>query len=192
VTAPRPTADSLVYAPLRVRINCVSTAVGVNFMVAVNLAAWVCWWLDSAWGFLYVGAPALVPTAWAVRRATRVRLVVSRHGVRIDNTWRSYELPWSRIDGVGIRTGGLVPQVVLWFRVAGRSPVVAQATPLRTSTRHAFQSEVLSFAPASVQPLADEAGWLGGEWAPSYKLRLWWLKKYPDGRWSRFLQRLGT
>jgi len=127
-------------------------------------------------------------------KGSLVRLEVSREGALIDNTWRSYEHRWSEINGVGIRQAGCFPQPVLWFRLVGRSPVVAQASPLRRSVRQEFQTKVLSFAPASVRRLEDEvsASWPGTDSAPSYRLRLWWLKKYPNGRWARFLDQLGS
>jgi hypothetical protein len=188
------TGKSFVYAPLRVRINSVSIAFFAGFVTVAFLGALVSWALDSLFGFLVVALPTLFPTVWAARRAARVRLVVSKEGVLISNTWRSYELPWSEVDGVGIRLIGFGPQPVLWFRRVGRSPVVAQATPLRGGVRQEFQTEVLAFAPASVQRLEDEVagGWLGNDSALSYKLRLWWVHKHPDGRWARFLDRFGA
>jgi len=121
-TTPAPLADCLIYAPLRVRINSVSTAFFVGFMGVAFLGAMLVWALDSLWGFVVVGLPTLVPTVWAMRRAAKVRLVVSKEGVLIDNTWRSYELPWSEVDGVGIRATGYLPQPVLWFRLVGQRP----------------------------------------------------------------------
>jgi hypothetical protein len=129
-------ADSLVYAPLRVRINCVSTAFFTGFMVVAFLGALLGWALNSLWAFLVVGLPLVFPTVWAMRRGARVRLVVSNERVLINNTWRSYEIRWSEVDGVGIRqAASCFPQPVLWFRLIGRSPVVAQATPVRRSVR---------------------------------------------------------
>jgi hypothetical protein len=177
-----------------VRINSASTALFAGFIAVAFLGGLVSWALDSLVGFVVVALPALFPTVWATRRAARVRLVVSKEGVLIDNTWRSYEIPWSEIDGVGIRTTGFLPQPVLWFRGVGRPPVVAQATPGRQSVRQKFQSDVLAFAPASVQRLDDDVAWsgLGTDSAPSYKLRLWWVQKHPNGRWARFLDRFGA
>jgi hypothetical protein len=194
MTVSTPPADCLVYAPLRVRINSVSTAFFAGFMAVASLGALLGWALDSLWGFVVVGLPTLFPTVWAIRRAARVRLVVSKEGVLINNTWRSYELPWSDVDGVGIRATGYFPQPVLWFRLVGRSPVVAQATPGRRSVRQEFQTKVLALAPASVQRLADEVAgsWLGSDSALSYKLRVWWVHKHPKGRWARFLERFGA
>ena len=187
-------ADFLVYAPLRVRINCVSTALFVGFMVVAFLGALLGWALNSLWGFLVVGLPLVFPTVWAVGRAVRVRLVVSNERVLINNTWRSYEVRWSEVAGVGIRQAtSCFPQPVLWFRLVGRSPVVAQATPVRRSVRQELQTQVLSFAPALVQRLDDElaASWLGTDSAPSYRLRLWWLKRHPNGRWADSSSSLG-
>jgi len=194
LTAPTPLADCLVYAPLRVRINSVSTAFFVGFMAVAFFGALLGWALDSLWGFVVVGLPTLFPTVWAMRRAAHVRLVVSKEKVLIDNTWRSYELPWSEVDGVGIRVTGYFPQPVLWFRLVGHSPVVAQATPARRSVRQEFQKKVLAFAPASAQCLEDDVAgsWLGTDSALSYKLRQWWVHKHPNGRWARFLDRFGA
>jgi hypothetical protein len=186
---------SLVYAPLRVRINCVSTAFFTGFMVVAFLGALLGWAIDSFWAFLVVGLPVVFPTVWAIGRGARVRLVASSERLLIDNTWRSYELRWSEVDGVGIRqAASCFPQPVLWFRLVGRSPVVAQATPVRRSVRQEFQTQLLSFAPALVQRLDDElaGSWLGADSAPSYRLRLWWLKRHPNGRWARFLEQLGA
>jgi hypothetical protein len=108
-------------------------------------------------------------------RAARVRLVVSKEGVHICNNWHGYEVPRSEVDGVDIReAASSFAQPVLWFRLVGRSPVVAEATPLRRSVRQEFQTKVLSYAPASVQRLQDElaGSWLGTDSAPSYRLRL--------------------
>jgi hypothetical protein len=194
-------ADSFVYAPLRVRINSVATAFGAPFIVVAFLGAWIGWALDallgsfSLWIFAIPGLPALYLALWAIRRGTRVRLVVSQEGVLIDNTWRSYRFSWSEVDGAGIRYAtSPFPQPVLWFRLIGRTPVVAQATPLRCSVRHEFLTNVLSYAPPSVQRLEDTVagGWLGNDSAPSYRFRLWWVKKYPNGRWARFLEQLGA
>jgi hypothetical protein len=159
------------------------------------LGALVGWALNSCWGFFVFGLPFLFPTVWAMRRGARVRLVVSNERVLINNTWRSYEIRWPEVAGVGIRqAASCFPQPVLWFRLVGRSPVVAQATPVRRSVRQEFQTQLLSFAPASVQRLDDElaGSWLGTDSAPSYRLRLWWLKRYPNGRWARFLEQLGA
>jgi hypothetical protein len=188
-------ADSLVYAPLRVRINCVSTALFVGFMGVAFLGAPLGWALNSLWAFPVVGLPLVFPTVWAMRRGARVRLVVSNERVLINNTWRSYEIRWPEVAGVGIRqAASCFPQPVLWFRLVGRSPVVAQATPVRRSVRQEFQTQLLSFAPASVQRLHDElaGSWLGTDSAPSYRLRRWWLKRHPNGRWARFLEQLGA
>jgi Bacterial PH domain len=194
MTSSTPLADSLVYAPLRVRINSVCTAFFIGLMVIVFLGALLSWALDSPRAFLGVALPTVFPTLWAMRRAARVRLVVRKEGVLINNTWRSYKLPWSEVDGVGIRSTGFFPQPVLWFRLVGRSPVIAQATPARRSVRQEFQKRVLEFAPASVQRLEDEVSpsWLGTDSALSYRLRLWWVRKHPHGRWARFLDRFGA
>jgi hypothetical protein len=187
--------DFLVYAPLRVRINCASTALFTGFMVVAFLGALLGWALNSRWAFLVIGLPVVFPTVWAVGRAARVRLVASHEGVLISNTWRSYEVRWSEVDGVGIRqAASCFPQPVLWFRLVGRSPVVAQATPVRRSVRQEFERKVLSFAPASVERLDDElaGSWLGTDSAPSYRSRLWWVKRHPNGRWARFLARFGA
>jgi hypothetical protein len=195
MTASTPQANSLVYAPLRVRINSLSIAFFAGFMAVAGIGGLLSWIFDSLWGFLVVALPTFFPTVWAMRRATRVRLVLSGKGVLVDNTWRSYKFSWSEVDGVGIReAASCFPQPVLWFRLVGRSPVVAQATPVRRSVRQEFQTKVLSFAPASVERLEDElaGSWLGTASAPSYRLRLWWLKRHPNGRWARFLERLGA
>jgi hypothetical protein len=177
-------AESLIYAPLRVRINCVATAIFTGFMVVAFLGALLGWAVNSRWAFLAVGLPVVFPIVRAVGRGARVRLVASDEGVLINNTWRNYEIQWSEVDGVGIRQAvSCLPQPVLWFRLVGRAPVVAQATPVRRSVRQEFQTKVLSFAPASVQRLEDElaGSWLGTDSAPSYRLRLWWLKRHPNG-----------
>ena len=141
-------AESVIYAPLRVRINCVSTALFTGFMVVAFLGALLGWALNSRWAFLAVGLLVVFPTVRAVRRGARVRLVASDEGVLISNTWRNYEIRWSEVDGVGIRqAAGCFPQPVLWFRLVGR---------------------------------------------PSDRLRLWWLKRHPNGRWARFLKQLGA
>jgi hypothetical protein len=192
--------DAVVYAPLRVRINSVSTAFGVPFFVVALLGGMLAWAIDSLWGsaslwvFAIPGLPAVYPTVWAIRRAARVRLVVSKEEVLIDNTWRSYRFPWSEVDGVGIGLIGVVPAPALCFRLIGRAPVFAQATPIRKSVRQEFLAKVLSLAPASVQRLDDEVAgsWLGTDSALSYRLRLWWVRKYPNGRWARFLEKFGA
>lgn len=69
--------DSLVYAPLRVRINCVSTAFLTGFMVVAFLGALLGWAIDSLWAFLVVGLLVVFPTVWAIGRGARVRLVAS-------------------------------------------------------------------------------------------------------------------
>jgi hypothetical protein len=194
------TPDSLLYAPLRVRINSVSSAFGVPFLVVAFLGGMLGWAIDSLWGsaslwvFAIPGLPAMYPTVRAIRRAARVRLVVSKEGVLIDNTWRSYRFSWSEVDGVGIGLTGAVPAPALCFRLIGHAPVFAQATPIRRSVRQEFLAKVLSFAPASVQRLEDAVAgsWLGTDSALSYRLRLWWVRKYPNGRWARFLEKFGA
>jgi hypothetical protein len=177
-----------------VRINSISTALFAGFMGVALPGALLSWALNSRWGFAAMALLILPPTTWAARRAARVRLVVSQEGVLIDNTWRSYGFPWSEVDGVGIKLTGYVPLPVLSFRRVGRPAVVAQATPIRKSVRQEFQTEVLAFAPATVQRLEDVAAGsgLGADSALSYRWRLRWVKKHPNSRWTRFLDKFGA
>jgi len=191
-------AGSFVYAPLRVRFNCVATAFFAPCMVVALLGGTLLWALESLWGlnslwvFAIPSLPALYVGLWAMRRGARVRLVVSQEGVLIDNTWRSYRFSWSDVGGVGIRAAtSPFPLPVLWFRLMGRSPVVAQATPLRCSVRQEFLRMVLSYAPASVQRL-DDLALLGTDSAISWRWRVRWVRKHPSSLLTRWLDRFGA
>jgi hypothetical protein len=198
ITASTSPAGSFVYAPLRVRFNSIATAFFVPFMAVALLGGMIGWALDSLWGldslwvFAIPGLPAPFVGLWAMRRGARVRLVVSQEGVLIDNTWRSYRISWSEVGGVGIRAAtSPFPLPVLWFRLIGRSPVVAQATPLRCSVRQEFLRTVLSYAPPSVQRL-DDLAWLGTDSAISWRWRVRWVRKHPNSLSTRWLDRFGA
>jgi hypothetical protein len=193
--------DRFIYAPLRVRFNSVATGFFAPFMSVAFIGAMILWAVDSIsgnvslWLFAIPGLPALIVAAWAMWRGARVRLVVSRAGVLIDNTWRSYEVSWSEVDGVGIRYAtSPFPTPVLWFRLIVHSPVVAQATPGRRSVRQEFLGKVLSYAPPSVERLEDALAkdWLGSDSAVSWRLRTWWVTRHPNGFLARWLDRFGA
>jgi hypothetical protein len=147
-----------------------SVVVGyVSVVVIVSLV------FGAPWSYL-TGALTATAGTWSVRRAFRIRLVVTQHLVTIDNYWKSHSVAWSDIDGVGIAVKGVLPRPALAFRRRAARPVFAQATPLRQSERRKLQAAVLALAPRSVQPLRDAAGIIGSDRAPTNLIRLWWKK----------------
>jgi Bacterial PH domain len=135
--------------------------------------------LGSPWRYV-AASVAVVPTAWAVRRAFRISLVVTEDRVTVRNYWRTHTFPWSEVKGVGValKQQGVLPQPALAFELQSGA-VFAQATPFRKSERQEFQAAVLALAPSAVVPLRDTAGPIGADHALSNKLRLWWLRNQP-------------
>jgi hypothetical protein len=170
---------SLVFEPWRVRANEVSIALFWCVIpgVIVSLA------LGSPWGYA-TATVATLATVVSVRRALRIRLVVTTDGVIVDNYWITHTIPWSEVEGVGVTLKGMLPQPALGFRRHRQRPVFALATPLRRTERQAFQAAVLAFAPSSVRALSDTAGVVGSDKALSNQLRLWWVRRRSATRGS--------
>jgi hypothetical protein len=135
--------------------------------------------LGSPWRYV-AASLAAVPTAWAVRRAFRISLVVTEDRVTVKNYWRTYAFPWSEVEGVGVglKKQGVLPQPALAFELQS-SAVFAQATPFRKSERQEFQAAVLALAPSTVMTMRDVAAPIGTDRALSNRLRLWWLRNQP-------------
>jgi hypothetical protein len=135
--------------------------------------------LGSPWRYV-AASVAVVPTAWAVRRAFRIGLVVTEDRVTVNNYWRTHAFPWLDVEGVGIglKKQGVLPQPALAFKLRSGA-VFAQATPPRESERRDFQAAVLAFAPSTVVTMRDVAQPIGTDRALSNRLRLWWLRNRP-------------
>ena len=136
--------------------------------------------LPSPWRYLAAGL-ALAPAPWAVRRALRVSLEVTEKDVTIKNYWRTHNLAWSDIEGVGValREHGVLPQPALAFKLRDGTAAFAQATPAGRTVRQAFQAAVLDLAPSTGVALPDVAGPIGSDRAPTKVLGRWWLKGQP-------------
>jgi hypothetical protein len=132
--------------------------------------------LGSPWGYATAAATSVAAIA-AMRRALRIRLVVTEHGVLVDNYWVTSDIPWSEVEGVGIALKGAFPRSALAFKRRDKRPIFAMATPLRRTERQKFQAAVLAFAPHSVRALRDTAGVIGSDRALSNQLRLWWVRR---------------
>jgi hypothetical protein len=135
--------------------------------------------LGSPWRYV-AASVAVVPTAWAVRRAFRISLVVTEDRVTVRNYWRTHSFPWSEVEGVGValKQQGVLPQPALAFELQSGA-VFAQATPFRKSERQEFQAAVLALAPSAVVAMGDVALPIGTDRALSNRLRLWWLRNEP-------------
>jgi Bacterial PH domain len=139
---------TLTYEPRRFRFNGASIALMLcGLLIFVLFLV-----LGSPWRYV-AASVAVVPTAWAVRRAFRISLVVTEDRVTVKNYWRTYAFPWSKVEGVGValKQQGVLPQPALAFKLQSGA-VFAQATPFRKSERQEFQAAVLALAPSAVVP----------------------------------------
>jgi hypothetical protein len=141
--------------------------------------------IGSPWGYL-TALFTLGAVVWSIRRAFRIRLVVSAESVIVDNYWRSYEIPWSDIEGIGIalKQQGVLPQPSLAIRRRTGDPVFAKATPFRETDRRSFQTAVLALAPRRVEALPDTARRLriGSDKALTNRIRLKWIATGPHSK----------
>jgi hypothetical protein len=166
---------TLTYKPRRFRFNGASIALMLCALPVFILGLV----LGSPWRYV-AASIALVPTAWAIRRAFRISLVVTEDRVTVKNYWRTHAFPWSEVEGVGValKQQGVLPQPALAFKLRS-GEVFAQATPFRKSERQEFQAAVLALAPSTVVTMADVALPIGTDRAISNRLRLWWLRNQP-------------
>lgn len=166
----------VIYEPGRFRLNSA-------FCAAANFA------LLAFVLFVALGSPlrylaaslALVPAPWAARRAFRISFVATTDGVTVKNYWKTYDLPWAEIEGVGIglkQQGGVAAQPALGLRLKAGGAVFASATPLRQTPRRQFMAAVLALAPSTVATLPDVCGWIGSDRALSNRFLLWWSKRH--------------
>ena len=91
--------------------------------------------------------------AWAVRRAFRLALFASQHGVLVRNYWRVYEFGWQEVTkiGLGSEIMGVLPQPTIAFGLRDGRIVRAQATPIRSGEQAAAFEALASLAPAAVE-----------------------------------------
>jgi len=87
----------------------------------------------------------------------RIRLLVTREDVTIDNYWKTYVFPWEDVVAVGMsakfKFPSLAPPPTLAFWRRNGRQVKAQATPSRESDGKDFQAAVLALAPPTVENL---------------------------------------
>src|SRR2546426_4232829 len=115
--------SSLTYEPGRFRLNEAWIAL-VSF---ATLAFVLFVAVRSPWRYL-AAILAVAAAPWAVRRAFRIRLVVTEDRIVVDNYWKRHELTWPEVEGVGVSLKGVLPQPALGFKLRSGGAVFAQAT----------------------------------------------------------------
>jgi hypothetical protein len=164
---------TLTYEPRRFQFNGASVAL---MLCALPIFVLVLE-LESPWRYV-AASIAVIPTAWAVRRAFRIDLLVTEDRVTVKNYWRTHSFLWSEVEGVGVALKGVLPLPALAFKLRSGA-VFAQAIPPRKSERQEFQAAVLALAPSTVVTMGDVALPIGTDRALSNRLRLWWLRNQP-------------
>jgi len=176
---------SLVYEPRRFRLGEAWSA----FVLCATPGVIVSLAIGSPGGY----ATAILAAAagvWSIHRAFRIRLAVDEDGVIVDNYWRTHQISWPEIAGVGIAVKGILPQPALGFSLRTGGAVFAKATPLRQTERQTLRAAVLTLAPPSVETLPDVAArfGIGSDRALSNRFRLWWVRdRTPDEPSARAL-----
>jgi hypothetical protein len=123
--------------------------------------------------FLVIGAPWRYVTAavsaalavWAIRRVSRIRLVVNEQEVTVRNYWKTYVIPWGDVTAIAMTAKAKLfafpfasqPSIGFWRR--NGHLVKAQATPIRESDTQSFQHAVMAFAPPHVRALTPPPDW---------------------------------
>jgi len=136
--------------------------------------------LGSPLRYLAASLP-LSPLRGAARRAFRISLFATTDRVTVKNYWKTYFLPWTEIEEIGIglkHQAGFATQPALAFRQRAGGAVFASATPLRQTPRHQFMAAVLALAPSTVATLPDVCGWIGSDRAFSNRFLLWWSQRH--------------
>jgi hypothetical protein len=174
--------SALLYEPRRLRVNQALVALIICATPTIIVALAV----GAPWGYVALGVACPIAVG-SVRRARRIRLLVTQRTVEIGNYWRSHRFPWSDVKAVriGLKNQGVLPQPALGFGLNDGEVRFAQATPFRASERQEFQSAVLRLAPSSVEALPDAAGIIGSDKALSNLLRRWWMKGQPPRQTNR-------
>jgi hypothetical protein len=118
--------------------------------------------IGMPWGYATAAITAVGAT-WSVRRAFRIRMLVTEDEVTVTNYWKTYVIPWSEVSGVAMSAKFKFPSfwpppTLAFYRRSGR-PVLAQATPSRERETSEFQAAVMALAPPSMRALTPPPDW---------------------------------